>query len=132
MKKLLDEGRVVQTRKGAVPKLKRYLDEMPGVELQDIWDDIHPVKNSKERVGYPTQKPVRLLERIIQACTNEGDTILDPFCGCGTTIAAAQKLGRNWIGIDSSLGACRKVQQRLNAIGVVSRVVRSGSLRNHQ
>jgi site-specific DNA-methyltransferase (adenine-specific) len=69
--------------------------------IQDVWDDIDPLNPvAKERLGYPTQKPVALLERIIQASSNEGDVVLDPFCGCGTTIAAAQKLNREWIGID--------------------------------
>ena len=101
MEKLIEEGRVVQTKPGNVPAYKRYLDEMPGVSLQDMWDDITPLgSNAKERLGYPTQKPVALLERIIRASSNEGDIVLDPFCGCGTAIAAAHKLGRNWIGID--------------------------------
>ncbi|MDQ7037207.1 MAG: DNA methyltransferase [Anaerolineae bacterium] len=74
---------------------------MPGVHLQSLWTDINPLSgNAAERLGYPTQKPVALLERIIAASSNEGDIILDPFCGCGTAISAAQKLGRKWIGID--------------------------------
>lgn len=101
MQQLYDEGRIVQTKPGTVPQYKRYLDEMPGVPLQDLWDDIPPVQpHAAERLGYPTQKPVALLERIIQVSSNPGDVVLDPFCGCGTTIAAAQKLGRRWIGID--------------------------------
>lgn len=88
-------------KKNGMPRFKQYLDEMPGVPLQDIWTDIRPIHNlSTERLGYPTQKPEALLERIIQASSNEGDIVLDPFCGCGTTIAAAQKLDRRWIGID--------------------------------
>jgi site-specific DNA-methyltransferase (adenine-specific) len=80
---------------------KRYLDELPGEPIQNLWDDISPVASqAKERLNYPTQKPVALLERIIQASSNPGDVVLDPFCGCGTAIAAAQKLGRRWIGID--------------------------------
>lgn len=101
MEQLIAEGRVVQTKPGNVPAYKRYLDEMPGVPLQNIWDDIPPVAaQAAERLGYPTQKPIALLERIIQASSNPGDVVLDPFCGCGTTVAAAQKLGRRWIGID--------------------------------
>jgi len=101
MQRLYEEGRVVQTRPGAVPAYKRYLDEMPGVSLQDIWDDVSPVSSqAAERLGYPTQKPVELLKRIVEASSNEGDIVLDPFCGCGTTIAAAQELNRQWIGID--------------------------------
>lgn len=96
------EGRIHWPQKtGGMPRLKQYLDEMPGVPLQDVWDDIPPIHNlSTERLGYPTQKPLALLERIISASSNSGDVILDPFCGCGTAVAAAQKLGRKWIGID--------------------------------
>ena len=101
MKRLIEEGRVIQTKPGNVPMYKRYLDEMPGVSLQDVWTDINPLAgHAKERLGYPTQKPEALLERIIRASSNEGDVVLDPFCGCGTAIAAAHKLGRKWIGID--------------------------------
>ncbi len=101
MAQLIEEGRVVQTKPGNVPAYKRYLDEMPGVALQDVWDDINPLgSNAKERLGYPTQKPEALLERIIRASSKEDDVVLDPFCGCGTAIAAAHKLGRGWIGID--------------------------------
>ena len=101
MNELIQQGRIVQTKPGNVPRLKYYLDEMPGVSLQDIWDDIKSLRGKpKERLGYPTQKPEALLERIIRASSNEGDVVLDPFCGCGTAIAAAHKLGRKWIGID--------------------------------
>jgi site-specific DNA-methyltransferase (adenine-specific) len=101
MQALYEQGRIVQTKEGNVPAYKRYLDEMPGVPLQDEWDDILPIgAQATERLGYPTQKPLSLLERIIQASSNPGDIILDPFCGCGTAIAAAQKLNRKWIGID--------------------------------
>jgi len=94
-------GRIYWPPKGAVPRYKRYLDEMQGISLQDIWTDVLPVSaHAAERLGYPTQKPIALLERIITASSNPGDVILDPFCGCGTAIAAAQKLGRKWIGID--------------------------------
>jgi DNA modification methylase len=103
MKQLIAEGRVVQTRPGAVPQYKRYLDEMPGVPVQNIWTDVPVINNrSKEKLGYPTQKPLALLERIIQSSSNEGDIILDPFCGCGTAVDAAQRLGRRWIGMDIS------------------------------
>jgi site-specific DNA-methyltransferase (adenine-specific) len=82
-------------------QLKRYLDEMPGMPIGNLWDDIQPVQaQAAERLGYPTQKPLALLERIIAASSNADDVILDPFCGCGTAVAAAQKLGRQWIGID--------------------------------
>lgn len=100
MQKFAREGRLYYAKSG-MPSYKRYLDEMPGVPLQDIWADIPPISSqAKERLGYPTQKPLALLERIIEASSNPGDVVLDPFCGCGTTIAAAQKLGRQWIGID--------------------------------
>ena len=107
------EARLVYSKSG-MPNYKRYLDEMPGVPLQDLWTDIRPIgAQAAERLGYPTQKPVALLERIIQASSNEGDTILDPFCGCGTTIAAAQKLGRRWIGIDITQLAISLIRYRL-------------------
>ena len=101
MQALYEQGRIIQSRPGTVPAYKRYLDEMPGVPLQDLWNDIDPIgAQAQERLGYPTQKPMPLLERIIQASSNPGDVVLDPFCGCGTTVAAAQKHGRRWIGID--------------------------------
>jgi site-specific DNA-methyltransferase (adenine-specific) len=80
---------------------KRYLDELEGETVDSLWDDISPINSqAKERLDYPTQKPVALLERIVNASSNPGDVVLDPFCGCGTAIAAAQNLGRKWIGID--------------------------------
>ena len=83
------------------PRLKRYLDEMPGNLITTVWTDINPINSqAQERLGYPTQKPIALLERIIQASSNEGDIVLDPFCGCGTAVAAAEKLKRQWVGID--------------------------------
>ena len=91
-------------KQGAWPKLKRYLNEAQGVPLQDLITDIYSLAtmggDKDERLGYPTQKPLALLERIISASSNPGDVVLDPFCGCGTAVAAAQKLGRRWIGID--------------------------------
>lgn len=114
MDALVKEGRVIQTRPGAVPQYKRYLDEMPGVAAQNIWTDIPAINNrAKELLGYPTQKPVALLERIIEASSNPGDVVLDPFCGCGTTIEAAQKLGRSWIGIDITHLATTLIKVRL-------------------
>lgn len=92
------EGRLYYTKTG-MPRYKRYLDEMPGVPIQDLWLDIPPALGAQD-LGYPTQKPLALLERIIQASSSPGDWVLDPFCGCGTAVAAAQKLGRRWIGID--------------------------------
>lgn len=88
---------------------------MPGVPAQDIWTDIRLLNNrDKEMLGYPTQKPVALLERIIAASSNEGDVVLDPFCGCGTTVHAAQKLGRQWIGIDVTHLAISLIERRLH------------------
>jgi len=101
MQAAYDAGLVIQTRPGSVPQLKRYLDEQRGRPITDVWTDIGPLNSQAlERLGYPTQKPLALLERIIEMSSNPGDTILDPFCGCGTAIAAAQRLGRRWIGID--------------------------------
>ncbi|MDE0075366.1 MAG: site-specific DNA-methyltransferase [Gammaproteobacteria bacterium] len=102
MASLVKDGRIVQTAPGRVPGYKRYLDEMPGVSLQDIWTDVKPIGRAKENLGYPTQKPLALLERIIKASSDPGDLILDPFCGCGTAVAAAHKLNRKWAGIDIS------------------------------
>ena len=114
MAELIEQGRVVQTRPGAVPAYKRYLDEMPGVPLQDLWTDINPIgAQAKERLGYPTQKPQALLERIIEASSNEGDVVLDPFCGCGTAVAAAENLKRRWIGIDVTHLAVALMKSRL-------------------
>lgn len=96
-----DEAGLIYYTSSGVPRLKQFLDEMPGITLQDIWTDIPPINaHAAERLGYPTQKPLALLERILLASSNPGDLVLDPFCGCGTTIAAAQKLSRRWIGID--------------------------------
>ncbi|MCX6037308.1 MAG: DNA methyltransferase [Chloroflexi bacterium] len=94
-----EEGRIYFDSK--VPRLKRYLEELRGQAVHDTWIDIPPINSqAAERLGYPTQKPLALLERIIQASSNEGDLVLDPFCGCGTAVVAAQKLNRKWIGID--------------------------------
>jgi len=96
-----DRAGLISYSRDGMPRLKRYLEDMPGVSLQTLWDDIPPINSqATERLGYPTQKPLALLERIVQASSNPGDIVLDPFCGCGTAIAAAQKLERKWIGID--------------------------------
>ncbi|HEY6543219.1 MAG TPA: DNA methyltransferase [Ktedonobacteraceae bacterium] len=102
LEELDKEGRIYWPEKeGGVPRYKRYFDEMPGVAGQSIITDIPPLSaRSREKLGYPTQKPLALLERIIGASSKPGDVVLDPFCGCGTAVAAAQKLGRRWIGID--------------------------------
>ncbi|HZU33470.1 MAG TPA: DNA methyltransferase [Candidatus Angelobacter sp.] len=114
MQKLYDAGKIVQTRPGAVPRLKRYLDEGKGVPLGSVWDDIGPVQGgAEEHVGFPTQKPVKLLERIIEIASDRGDVVLDAFCGCGTAVVSAQNSGRHWIGIDVSPTACRVMAKRL-------------------
>ncbi len=114
MERLIKEGRIVQPKSGGVPRYKRFLDEMPGVPCSDSWDDIRPINSqAQERLGYPTQKPVALLERIVNASSNPGDVVLDPFCGCGTTVHAAEKLGRQWIGIDVTHLAIGLIEKRL-------------------
>lgn len=113
MEALAAERRLYYTSSG-LPRRKNYLDEMPGQLLQDVWTDLNPVHaNAKERRGYPTQKPVSLLERILAGSSNEGDVVLDPFCGCGTTVTVAQTLGRQWIGIDISQTAVEIIKRRL-------------------
>ena len=113
MERLDTEGRLHFTNRGGIRR-KRYLDEMKGRPVQAIWDDIDAINSqSKERVGYPTQKPLALLERIISASSNPGDMVLDPFCGCATTCVAAEKLGRQWAGIDISEKAVELVNMRL-------------------
>lgn len=114
MQEAYEKGLVVQIKPGSVPRLKRYLDEQEGVPATDVWTDIMPVQSqSAERLQYPTQKPLALLERIIRASTNEDDVVLDPFCGCGTTIEAAQLCGRQWIGIDVAHYAVTLIEKRL-------------------
>ena len=114
MQRAHDEGRLVYTKSGA-PRYKRYLDEMMGTVVTTVWDDI-PFINSQaqERLGYPTQKPEALLERILKASSNEGDLVLDPFCGCGTTVQVAQRLNRRWIGIDITHLAIGLIKKRLS------------------
>jgi DNA modification methylase len=115
MNAVYESGLIVQPRPGAVPRFKRYLDKQKGKPIGDVWTDIPPINSqAQERLGYPTQKPVALLERIITASSNEGDVVLDPFCGCGTTIHAAQKLKREWIGIDITHLAISLIEKRLN------------------
>jgi site-specific DNA-methyltransferase (adenine-specific) len=121
-----EKGLVVQTRPGAVPRLKRYLDEQRGKPIGDVWSDIPPVNSQAgERLGYQTQKPLALLERILRLASNEGDVVLDPFCGCGTTIHAAQHLKREWIGIDVTHLAIAIIRNRLDTTfrGVKYKVV---------
>jgi len=101
-------------KEDGMPRLKQYPEDLPGVPIPDVISDIRPMHNlSDERLGYPTQKPVALLERILAASSNEGDVVLDPFCGCGTTVHAAQKLNRQWIGIDVTHLAIGLIEKRL-------------------
>lgn len=115
MDELEKAGRIHWPKKeGGMPRLKMYPEDSPGVPIQDIWTDIKTMHNlSSERLGYPTQKPLSLLERIIKSSSNEKDVVLDPFCGCGTAIHAAQKLRRNWIGIDITHLAISLIEKRL-------------------
>jgi hypothetical protein len=114
MQKAYEDGIVVQNKPGGVPQMKRYLDENLGRPVTDDWDDIeHLHASHAEMLGYPTQKPLALLERIINASSNPGDVVLDPFCGCGTAVHAAEKLGRNWIGIDITNLAISLIEKRL-------------------
>ena len=112
---LLDEAGLVHwPESGSVPRQKRYVHESPGVPIQDIIHDIPPIgAQARERLGYPTQKPEALLERIIRSSSQEGDVVLDPFCGCGTAVAAAERLGRRWIGIDVTHLAVALIRHRL-------------------
>ncbi len=116
LEKWWTEGKILTKRDGTprMDGLKVYLDEMPGKPLQSVWTDITRIANtSAERLGYPTQKPQALLERIIQSSSNEGDIVLDPFCGCGTALVAAQMLNRKWIGIDITHLAISTMKWRL-------------------
>lgn len=121
MAKLDEEGRIwyPTCQDGSLdtsrrPRLKRFLDEMPGTLMGSVWTDINPINSqAAERLGYPTQKPLALLERIIRASSNPGDIVLDPFCGCGTATVAAQKLGRQWMGIDITHLAIAVIKARL-------------------
>ena len=112
--RLVNEGKIYFPPNG-FPRGKRYLDEAEGVLLQAVWTDISPINSqAQERLGYPTQKPEPLMERIIRASSNEGDIVLDPFCGCGTTISVAQRLKRRWIGIDVTHLAITLIKHRLH------------------
>jgi site-specific DNA-methyltransferase (adenine-specific) len=121
MTRLDKEGRIwyPQLKDGSLditkrPRLKRYLDEMHGGVMGNVWTDISPVNSqAQERLGYPTQKPIPLLDRIIQTSSNKGDIVFDPFCGCGTTIYSAVKNGRKWIGCDVAILAIKMVREIL-------------------
>ncbi|MDD2904035.1 MAG: DNA methyltransferase [Syntrophales bacterium] len=114
MENLEKENKIYYTNKG-IPRFKRYLDESSGLPVQDIWMDIEAVRSwHKERLEYPTQKPEALLERIIQASSNEEDVVLDPFCGCGTALITAERLKRRWLGIDITHLAITLIKNRLH------------------
>jgi DNA modification methylase len=115
MQEAYESGIVVQPSQGSVPRMKRYLDEQEGRPIDTVWTDIPPLNSqAKERLGYPTQKPLALLDRIVLASSNENDVVLDAFCGCGTALVAAQNLGRQWVGIDISPTACRVIADRMH------------------
>ena len=114
MEQFEKEGRIFYTSTGK-PYLKHYLDEMPGVSVDNLWFNC-VYRNKEERIGYPTQKPEALLDRIIKCASNEGDLVLDPFMGGGTTMAVAEKLNRRWIGIDQSVQAVKVTEQRLQKL----------------
>ncbi|MGA8710084.1 MAG: DNA methyltransferase [Thermoplasmata archaeon] len=109
-------GRVLWPKKGGgTPEFKQYMNDMEGTDLQDIWTDIDPLNSqATNRQGFPTQKPPELLERVIKASSNPGDVVLDPVCGCGTTVLASASEGRKWIGVDISPTACRLVAKRVS------------------
>jgi len=107
-------GLIYWSERGGLPRYRQFLADAPGAPLSDVWTEIDVINSqAAERLGYPTQKPEALLDRIIAASTNVGDVVLDPFCGCGTTIAAAQKLKRQWIGIDVTHLAISLIRHRL-------------------
>ena len=112
MQRAVKEGLIVQVKPGSAPRYKKYLDESKGKTVTNVWTDIQQASVA-ESLGYPTQKPLALLERIIAASSNEGDVVLDPFCGCGTAVHAAQKLKRQWIGIDITHLAVSLIEKRL-------------------
>ena len=117
MQKLYEEGRIYQSKPGAVPRRKMYLDESKGVPLQDIWTDIVPVQGAAtENENYPTQKPIALLKRIIEVATDPGDIVFDCFMGSGTTQAVAMSMGRRFLGADINLGAIQITTRRLLSI----------------
>lgn len=118
MKRLDAEGRIFYTRNG-FPRLKRYLDEAKGMPAQDVWTDIEALRSwHAEKLKYPTQKPEALLDRIIEASSRPGEVVLDPFCGCGTAVASAERLGRHWIGIDITYDAIPIIRDRLAKRGL--------------
>ena len=125
MQAAYEAGLVIQNKLGVVPQLKRYLDEQKGRPLSDVWNDISPINSqAQERIGYPTQKPLALLDRIIKTSSYEGDIILDPFCGCATACIAAEKNVREWVGIDISPKALDLVKTRMRGeLGMFGQVI---------
>lgn len=114
---LLETGQVAIPPGGEIPALKRYLDRSKGVALQSVWDDLPPLNSqAKEALGYPTQKPLSLLDRIMATSSNENDVVLDAFCGCGTALVSGERMRRQWIGIDISPTACRVMAKRLRTV----------------
>jgi adenine specific DNA methylase Mod len=111
MQELEQQGRIIYSKNG-FPNYKRYLDENPGEKISDVWTDIY-IASQSESLGYPTQKPLALLERIIEASSDPGGVVLDPFCGCGTAVHAAQKLGREWLGVDITHLAIGLIEKRM-------------------
>ena len=117
MEQMYKAGKIIQRNKGTVPLQKRYLDEMKGIMLQDIWNDVRSVQvTRKESLKYPTQKPIRLLERIIEISSHPKDIVLDPMMGSGTTLDAAKRLNRRYIGIDQNKAAVKITQKRLQKL----------------
>jgi DNA modification methylase len=117
MAELIEQGMVAIPPTGKIPALKRYLDQSNGLPVGTVWDDINPINSqARESLGYPTQKPLPLLERIIKTSSDENDIVLDAFCGCGTALVAAQNLHRQWIGLDISPTACRVMAKRLRDV----------------
>lgn len=117
LEKMDEQGLIHWPKKaGGMPRGKRYLEDSPGVPLQDVWTDIKPIHNmAAERMGYPTQKPIALLDRILQSSTNRGDVVFDPFCGCGTTIYSAVRNDRKWIGCDIAILSIKLIREMLTS-----------------
>ncbi len=114
MQQAYEDGIIVQSEPGRIPQMKRYIDEQRGRPLSDVWADISPLNSqAAERLGYPTQKPLQLMDRIISLATEPGDVVLDPFRGCGTTVDAANRLSRSWTGIDITYIAIDLIEKRL-------------------
>jgi DNA methylase len=114
MDELINQGMVVQTKPGAVPQRKQYLDGGKGVAVQSLWDDVRALSaTSRESLGYPTQKPISLLKRIIETSSNKGDIVFEPFCGCGTSIYAAHLTERQWIGCDIAILSIKLIREML-------------------